>query len=301
LANVVDDHLMGITHVLRGEEWISSTPKHVLLYQSFGWQHPEFIHLPLLRNPDGSKVSKRKNPVSLTWFKEAGYLPDAMINFLGTMAHTIERDGKIVEMFSMDEFVRDFKLERIVLGGPVFDLKKLLDINGKYLHQKRSDAERVAYLKERLFSDAYLEQIVKACGDRWKKSEDFVEYASYFFSGSVSFDMKDALIAGKTGAESAAIFGELVEKVDVQYAWSRETVQALVEAFSADKGLDKSLLGPLRWVITGKKATPSLWDVLAILGRERVRTRIRAVLEPLTKLTASVPATTTIPTQGSKT
>ena len=122
LANVVDDHLMQITHVLRGEEWITSTPKHVLLYQAFGWTPPAFGHLPLLRNADKSKVSKRKNPVSLNWFREAGYLPDALLNFLGMMAFTFE-DGR--ELFTLDEFIKEFKLERVSLGGPVFDLKKL--------------------------------------------------------------------------------------------------------------------------------------------------------------------------------
>ncbi len=286
LANVVDDHLMEITHVLRGEEWISSAPKHVILYESFGWQCPEFIHLPLLRNADKSKVSKRKNPVSLSWFREAGYLPEAMVNFLGTMAHTFEDQR---EVFSLAELIEGFRLERVVLGGPVFDLKKLLDLNGRYLREKMSDADIVRYLKERLFDDATLERIVAASKTRWEKSEDFVDYASYFFAGSVSFDLQNAVIRGKTvqktPAESAALFAELVERVDAQFGWTQETVKSLVEGFCADKELGKDLLGPLRWVVTGKKATPGLWDVLAILGRERVRTRIRAVLDPLKKLT----------------
>ena len=163
-------------------------------------------------------------------------------------------------------------------------MKKLLDINATYLHKKRTDAERVQYLKSQLFRDDYLEQIVKAAGDRWKKSEDFVEYASYFFTGAVSFDLKDAVIKGKTAPETAEIFAELVEQIDTQVDWRVDTVKALVEAFAEHKGLPKDLLGPLRWVVTGKKATPGIWDVLAVLGRERVRTRIRAVLDPLKKL-----------------
>jgi len=143
----------------------------------------------------------------------------------------------------------------------------------------------VQYLKKQLFSNAYLEQVVKACGDRWKKSEDFIEYAPYFFTGTVTFDVKEAVIKGKTGKETSDVLAEFVERVDVQYAWNLETVKALVEAFSTEKGLGKDLLGPLRWIVTGKKATPGLFDVLAVLGRERVRTRIRAVLEPLKQLT----------------
>ena len=121
LANVVDDHLMGITHILRGEEWIPSAPKHVLLYEYFGWELPELCHLPLLRNPDRSKLSKRKNPVSILFYERMGYLPEALLNYLGLMAWSMpdERDK-----FSLEEMVAEFDIDRISLGGPVFDLAK---------------------------------------------------------------------------------------------------------------------------------------------------------------------------------
>src|SRR5262249_33614571 len=131
LANVVDDHLMAISHVIRAEEWLSSLPKHVQLYRSFGWQAPVFCHLPLLRNADKSKISKRKNPVSLNHYRRAGYLPEALLNFLGLMGGTMgER-----EEFTLEEFVAGFSLERISLGGPVFDQEKLAWLNGKYLRR----------------------------------------------------------------------------------------------------------------------------------------------------------------------
>jgi glutamyl-tRNA synthetase len=289
LANVVDDHLMGITHVLRGEEWLSSTPKHVILYESFGWQPPVFAHLPLLRNADKSKVSKRKNPVSLSWFREVGYLPEAMVNFLGMMAFTFE-DGR--EMFSLPDFIEHFKMERVVLGGPVFDLKKLQAFQGRYLREKKSDVEVVQYLKERLFSDPYLEQIVRITKDRFDKSEDFIELASYFFTGSVSFDVKELVLKGKTPKESAELYAELVEKIDVLFDWRADTVADLLTRFSEEKGLGaKDLYAPLRWMMTGKKGSPPIPDVLAILGRERVRTRMRATLDPLKKLPPPAPAT----------
>lgn len=282
LANVVDDHLMEITHVMRGEEWLSSTPKHVILYESFGWQAPEFAHLPLLRNADKSKVSKRKNPVSLSWFRESGFLPEAMINFLGMMAFTFE-DGR--EMFSLAEFIENFKIERVVLGGPVFDLKKLTHFQAKYLREKKSDVELVQYLKDRLFSDAFLEKVVKLTKDRFDKSEDFIDLTSYFFAGSVSFDVKEIVLKGKTPKESAEIFEELVEKIDVLFDWTAPNITALLETFSAAKELGaKDLYGPLRWMTTGKKGSPPIPDVMAILGRERVRTRIRAIFDSLKKL-----------------
>jgi glutamyl-tRNA synthetase len=284
LANVVDDHLMEITHVMRGEEWISSTPKHVILYESFGWQAPDFAHLPLLRNNDKTKVSKRKNPVSLNWFREAGYTPEAMINFLGMMAFTFE-DGR--EKFSMKDFIENFKMERVVLGGPVFDLKKLQNIQGKYLREEKSDADVVKYLKETLFNDAYLEKIVSITKTRFDKSEDFIDLTSYFFTGTVTFDAKDVVIKGKTPKETVAIFESLVEQVDVLVDWRTETVTALLAKVTADQKLgEHDLSSPLRWMMTGKKGSPPIPDVLAVLGRERTRTRIRAALDPLKKLPA---------------
>src|SRR5215469_9615901 len=134
LANVVDDHLMQITDVIRAEEWISSTPKHVLLYRAFGWQQPRFWHMPLLRNLDKSKISKRKNPVSLIYYRQAGFLPEAVINFLGLMGGGMpEGTGPVAEKFSLTEMVERFDVKNIRLGGPVFDLTKLRWLNGEYL------------------------------------------------------------------------------------------------------------------------------------------------------------------------
>ncbi len=114
LANVVDDHLMGITHVIRGEEWISSAPKHRRLYDCFGWQMPDLIHLPLLRNPDKSKLSKRKNPTSINYYKQAGYLPEALLNYLGLIAYSMPDGG---EMFDLDQMIASFDIGRVSLGG----------------------------------------------------------------------------------------------------------------------------------------------------------------------------------------
>jgi glutamyl-tRNA synthetase len=295
LANVVDDHLMGVTHVLRGEEWISSTPKHVLLYQSFGWQPPEFAHLPLLRNQDKSKVSKRKNPVSLNWFQEAGYLPDAMVNFLGMMAFTFE-DGR--EVFSLQDFVENFTLERISLGGPVFDLKKLLWLNGRYVREKRTDDDLVDYLKTRLFSDDYLKAVVQVCKERFEKSEDFVAYAGWFFAGTVDAPPAELIIKGKTRKESVAAWDDLVERVDNAYDWRFEAVDGLLKAWCEAQGFTpKEAFMPLRWIVSGKKATPPLPESLTVLGRERVRTRIRAGIEGLKKL-PDPPAAAAVPTAG---
>ena len=133
LANVVDDHMMKISHVIRGEEWISSTPKHVLLYQQLGWEVPAFAHLPLLRNPDKSKLSKRKNPTGIFYYRDAGYLPEAMLKLLGHDGlYPTRPKGNIF----CSELSESFDIKRMSLGGPIFDLAKLKWLNGRYLREK---------------------------------------------------------------------------------------------------------------------------------------------------------------------
>ncbi|MCA8912786.1 MAG: glutamate--tRNA ligase [Planctomycetes bacterium] len=130
LAMAVDDHAMGITHVIRAEEWIPSLPLHFELYRAFGWEAPVFAHMPLLRNKDKSKISKRKNPTSLLWYRDAGFLPEALRNFLSLMGFSMADDQ---EIFSYEEFLKQFKLEKVNIGGPIFDLQKLHWLNGEYI------------------------------------------------------------------------------------------------------------------------------------------------------------------------
>ncbi|MFZ9888382.1 MAG: glutamate--tRNA ligase, partial [Myxococcota bacterium] len=280
LANVVDDHLMSVTHVIRGEEWISSTPKHVLLYDAFGWDKPAFAHLPLLRNADKSKVSKRKNPVSLSFYRQAGYLPDVMVNFLGMMAFTFE-DGR--EIFSLQDFVEHFTLHRISLGGPVFDQAKLLWLNGRYLREKRSEAEFVGYLRERLFDDAYLAQVVTLVKERVEKSEDFVAYAPYFFTGEVeAFDAAELIVKGRDKKESLKIWEELAERMDRCVEFRHDQIEEFMRAQCTDLGLKpKDYFMPVRLMVTGRKATPPLFETMSVLGRERCRHRVRRGVEAL--------------------
>src|SRR5580658_5043946 len=195
LANVVDDHLMGITDVIRAEEWISSTPKHVLLYKAFGWQQPRFWHMPLLRNLDKSKISKRKNPVSLIYYRQAGYLPEAMINFLGLMgggmpASTAETaasnstKSSEADIFSVAEMVEKFDFQRISLGGPVFDLVKLKWLNGEYI-RKLSPDEFFAALRSTIFSDDYIRSIAPLVQTRIETLGAFGDMADFFFRDNV--------------------------------------------------------------------------------------------------------------------
>lgn len=132
LANVVDDYLMKVTHVIRGEEWLPSTPKHILLYDLLGWEKPEFIHMPLLLNPDGSKLSKRKNPTSIFYYRDGGFLAEALLNYLGRMGYS-RPNGE--EQFTLSEMTEDFNIDRISLGGSVFDIKKLKWLSGTYIQK----------------------------------------------------------------------------------------------------------------------------------------------------------------------
>jgi glutamyl-tRNA synthetase len=282
LANVVDDHLMEISHVVRAEEWLSSLPKHVQLYRSFGWQAPVFCHLPLLRNADRSKISKRKNPVSLNHYRRAGYLPEAMVNFLALMSYSMP-DGR--EEFSLGEFVRAFELERISLGGPVFDLEKLTWLNGKYL-RRLSTAELIARLRAHLLSDDYLAAVIPLVRERIDTLEGFFDYGSFFFVGEVEYDeaaLRGMVPKGRTPGEVAkAVSGLLEQHIDPQLDWSAGAVEEALNAFAETAGWPaKELYTTVRLAATGRPATPPLFETLAVLGKEVCRRRLRRAAEAL--------------------
>lgn len=278
LASVVDDHKMAISHVIRGEEWISSTPKHILLYQAFGFTPPVFCHMPLLRNADKSKVSKRKNPVSLNYFREAGFLPESMLNFLGLMAYSME-NGE--EVFSLEDFIKTFDLTRISLGGPVFDIKKLTWFNRQYLH-KKSDRDITDYLLNQLFNRPYLEKIVPLIKERIDKSEDFIELADFFFKGDVLVDKSEYSIGNLDTTKSVEILESVLLALENIEEINHDTIALALKDVQTQYGLKgKDLFMPLRMVISGKKASPPLFDTMTVLGKERLRTRIRAAINAL--------------------
>ena len=188
LANVVDDHLMQITDVIRAEEWISSTPKHVLLYKAFGWQLPRFWHMPLLRNIDKSKISKRKNPVSLIYYRDAGFLPEAMLNFLGLMGGGMPADLKTPtapKKFTLAEMVEHFVFTNIRLGGPVFDLTKLKWLNGEYLRKLSPEAFFTALRSTRLLRRLSPRRSPPLMQTRIETLGQFGDLTSFFFRDDV--------------------------------------------------------------------------------------------------------------------
>jgi glutamyl-tRNA synthetase len=282
LANVVDDHLMGVTHVIRAEEWLSSLPKHVELYRGFGWEPPVFCHLPLLRNADRSKISKRKNPVSLNFYRGAGFLPEAMLNYLALMGWAMPDER---EEFSLAEFVEAFTLERISLGGPVFDVEKLKWLNGKYLRRLRP-VELRDRLRAELISDERLLEILPLVQERIDTLEGFFEYASFFFVGDLAYD-EAALAAmvpkGRTPAETAKVLRALLEEeVDPILEWSAAAVEAALRGFGDDNGwAPNELFMAVRVATTGRAASPPLFETLAVLGKETSRRRLRRAAETL--------------------
>jgi glutamyl-tRNA synthetase len=282
LANVVDDHLMGITHVIRAEEWISSLPKHVQLYRAFDWELPVFCHLPLLRNSDKSKISKRKNPVSLDHYRQAGILPEALLNYLALMGWTMpdERDE-----FSLSEFVAAFRLEDISLGGPVFDLDKLNWLNGKYIRDLSTD-ELLARLRGNVLSDEYLRAILPLVQERIDTLADFAAYADFFFVGDVDYDEKalTKLVAkGRTAPQTAKALRVLLEDhLDAILEWNSTSIEETMRAFcEAHDWTPKELFMPVRIAVTGRTATPPLFETMEVLGKSRCRWRLRRAMETL--------------------
>ena len=282
LANVVDDHLMEITHVIRAEEWISSTPKHVLLYQAFGWEPPVFIHMPLLRNTDKSKISKRKNPVSIIYYSSAAFCRRRCSNYLATLGFTMAEpsDPSVArEIFTFEEFVKELDLTRIVLGGPVFDLDKLSNVNARYYREILSEEALFESIRNGPLADDYLKQIVPLVKKRIELAEQFIPATSYFFSGDEPFD-PFALKSKRSFAELEEIFELYAKKIDEQIDFSVPGLEQMTSAFTEENGWSKKdLFMAIRMAITGRDATPELFDVMHVLGRALVRRRLRWAIE----------------------
>ncbi|MEE2836330.1 MAG: glutamate--tRNA ligase [Myxococcota bacterium] len=284
LANVVDDHLMEITHVIRGEEWISSTPKHVLLYDALGWTPPEFVHLPLLRNADKSKVSKRKNPVSLNYYRDAGIIPAALRNYLARMAwsYPVAEGEDSVEKFTTEAMVDAFTLERISLGGPVFDLAKLTWLNGRYLREDHTPEQLLALLRDHLLSDERLLAMLPLVQERMDRLDEFVAKTDFFFTGDLSVDVELLKPKKRELSELRPALTALVEQLDGVSEWTRDVLHETLKAFCEEQEWKaRDLFMPVRIAVTGTKASPGLFETLEVLGKERVRRRLRVAIQSL--------------------
>ena len=292
LAVVVDDHLMGITHVVRGEEWISSTPKHLLLFDMLGWERPQFAHMPLLRNVDKSKISKRKNPAArLTWFQEQGYLPEALLNFLGLLGYSLPEADK--EIFTFAEMSASFDWKRVSTVGPVFDLDKLGWLNGHYVRQlsEADFASRALPFLQRagLVADppspeqlAMLTDVVPLVQTRVAILSELLDLVRSLFVSEDDFVVDPAAAAKSLGEGSAAVLDAAAAALDGVDEWSAATVQAALDGALLEGGLGLKrgkAYTPIRVAVCGAAIAPPLPETIALLGKERALRRLRAAAQ----------------------
>jgi glutamyl-tRNA synthetase len=284
LANVVDDHLMQITDVIRAEEWISSTPKHVLLYRAFGWQQPRFWHMPLLRNLDKSKISKRKNPVSLIYYRQAGFLPEAMINFLGLMGGGMpDGTGPVAEKFTLAEMVERFDVKNIRLGGPVFDLTKLKWLNGEYLRALTPEDFYVA-LRSTVLSDDYLRQIASLVQTRVETLGEFGNLTHFFFADDVLPTAEVFVHKKRTLEETLAFAAEQLTVLEVT-EWTTAALEPALKKLGEEQAWSvKENFMLLRAIITGSTMSPPLLESMVVFGKARSLDRVRRFIDTQKKL-----------------
>jgi glutamyl-tRNA synthetase len=311
LANVVDDHAMGITHVVRAEEWIISTPKHILLYEALGWTPPQFFHLPLIRNPDRSKLSKRENPTNVLWYREQGYLPEAVTNFLGLLGHSMP-DGR--EVFSRDEFLKEFSLERVTTTGPVFDMEKFEWLNGEWNRRLPLEDLAARLKSEGFVPEAILEKfaaeklldIVRLMQERLRRLNEFAD-ATAFFAERLPYDPADLVPAKKgkpvkTAAETLAALERLREVLGDPFLgvlptaktpaldmaafmtsrWNAQTLEQRARELAEELAWKPSdLFMTLRVAVTCRKVSTPLFETMEILGREECIARIEEAIRKI--------------------
>lgn len=278
LAVVVDDHAMRISHVLRGEEWISSMPKHRLLYEAFGWEMPLHYHLPLLRNPDRSKLSKRRNPTGIDYFRRAGYLPEALLNYLALMGYSMPDER---EVFGVDEMTEHFDIDRIAPRGPVFDLQKLDWLNGQYIRRMEADAFMGRVAEWALNRDR-LAPLAPLLQTRTERLQELLPQVDYLLGDRRALASGD--FAHKTlGAEDCRrILDHALRRLDEVAAWERDAVYQALKALADALGCKlRDFLFPLFIAVAGRAVALPLFDSLIFLGRDLVRARLRSAIAAL--------------------
>ncbi|MBY4677901.1 glutamate--tRNA ligase [Marinobacterium arenosum] len=276
LANVVDDHLMEITHVIRGEEWINSAPKHKLLYQYFGWEMPKLCHMPLLRNPDKSKLSKRKNPTSILYYQRMGFMPEALLNYLGRMGWSMPDES---EKFTRQEMFDNFDIQRVSLGGPVFDQQKLSWLNGLWVRENLSPEEFAQrYIEWGLNAD-YLMQVVPLIQQRVETFSDVAPLAGFFLSGMPQLTLEQFEHKTLSQEDISRILQFTVWYLDSERHWDKDRLfRNLKQVADALELKIRDFLFPLFIAIAGTSQTVSVMDSMAILGPDMSRARMRHAL-----------------------
>jgi glutamyl-tRNA synthetase len=277
LAVVVDDYLMKISHIIRAEEWISSTPKHVLLYKAFGWEMPIFAHMPILRNSDKSKLSKRKNPVWVSWFLKEGYLSEAILNYLATMGWSHPEQK---EIFSIEEFIQKFELKDVSPVGPAFDIVKLDWMNGEYI-RAMSDEELTKKFQEYLVDHPAKDQIapiVPLIKERIKKLSDFIPLTDFFFE-EPEYDMEVFKKLRITNYE--IMMNRLIEVFEQNKGnWDSEKFAEEYRLLATELEISNTTMFQLlRVAFTGQLVSPPLFESIQILGEDKAIQRFKKAKE----------------------
>jgi len=275
LAVVVDDADMKISHVIRAEEWLSSTPKHVILAKALESKLPNFAHLPILRNPDRSKISKRKKPVSIVWYREQGYLPEAIINYLALMGWSMP-DGR--EKFTRDEFIREFDLARVDPTGPVFDLQKLEWLNGEWIRSLSAEelTRKLEGYAEVGSSD--IRKVLPLVHERLKRLSEFDNLTNYFFDEEIEIAKETIIQKGKGVKETKEVLQKIAAALSTT-DWNKKEIEDTVKRQQEKIGWSNTdLFQTIRGVATGTRATPPLFDTLEAIGKEKVAKRFKKAI-----------------------
>ena len=279
LANVIDDHLMDITHVIRGEEWINSAPKHQLLYQYFDWPMPTLCHMPLLRNPDKSKLSKRKNPTCITYYRDIGYLPEAMLNYLGRMGWSMPNEQ---EKFNLNEMLDNFDIKRVSLGGPIFDQEKLSWLNASWIREDLTTEQFANRLHNWLLNHNYIMKFLPMAKERVERLSDFAPIAAFMFSGMLSLSPDDFIHKKMSPDEVKKVLLFTLWKLEHLAPWKQDQIFSHIKQLS--QAMDIKLGDFNHPIFIAIAGTSNSWSVMAsmeILGADMTRARLRHAVDIL--------------------
>ncbi len=283
LASTVDDHFMEISHVLRAEEWLPSAPRHVHLYDALGFEKPHFAHLPIILGPDRSKLSKRHGDVSVLQYRDMGYLPEAMFNFLALLGWSLDDHTEII---SRDDLVQHFSIDRIVKSGAIFNLEKLTWMNGMYI-RNLSETDLVSRIIRvlddslaadvpRPISEDYVGAITPLVQERLKTMTDVPQLMDFFFTEELDYPTEDLVQKGMDRESTTLALVSTLDRVSGLESWSTEALEGelrpLAEELSVKTG---QLFGAIRVAVTGRKAAPPLFETMAVLGRDKSLHRLR--------------------------
>ncbi len=270
LGVVVDDYLMKITHIIRGEEWLPSTPKHIILYQALGWELPVFVHISLLRNSDKSKLSKRKNPVWTSYYLDQGIFPEALLNYLALMGWS-HPEGK--EIFSLDEYIKVFDIKDIQKTAPVFDPVKLEWMNGTYIRNMKQETlneEIIKFYKDKNLPKDVVTKTIPLIRERIKKISDYLPLCEFFFKLPTTYEV---VLEGKK-----EFFGKVHAELEKVTDWKADLIgESLINLAKKLEIKNSQFFMDMRLVITGKKISPPLNESMEILGKEECLKRLTAI------------------------